>query len=104
MSARSTGNVGAVSDDMPVDEPVDDLPVDDFPTDDAPIEEPAELAESIASGLVRWELPGPTGVPAVDDAVAPLAELDELPTGEHVGYYETVHRRLQDALADLDSA
>jgi hypothetical protein len=45
-----------------------------------------------------------TGVPAVDAATALLAELDGLPTGEHVAHYEAAHRRLQDALADLDTA
>lgn len=83
-------------------------------SDDAPIEqpEPAPIEESIegpsegssAPDPVRWELPEPTGVAAVDQALAPLVELDELPTGEHVPHYEAVHRRLQDALADLDSA
>lgn len=101
VAADQTGNVVVVSDDMPVDEPIDELIEDDLiedePAPDAALD-PAEL------GPLRWELPGPTGVAAVDDAVAPLAELDDLPTGEHVAYYEAVHRRLQDALADLDSA
>jgi hypothetical protein len=84
----STGNVLAVTEEPPVD-PVDDLiePIE-------PVDEPSP----------RWELPEPTGVPAVDDALAPLVELDDLPTGEHVAYYEAVHRQLQDALAGLDSA
>lgn len=67
-------------------------------------EDAATAAESAEPALARWELPGPTGVSAVDDALAPLVALDELPTGEHVAHYEAVHRRLQDALADLDSA
>lgn len=96
VAADQTGNVVVVSDDMPVDEPIDE-PIEDELAPDAALD-PAEL------GPLRWELPGPTGVAAVDDAVAPLAELDDLPTGEHVAYYEAVHRRLQDALADLDSA
>ncbi len=33
-----------------------------------------------------------------------MLELDHLPTGEHVAYYEAAHRRLQDALADLDGS
>ena len=49
-------------------------------------------------------MPEPTGVPAVDEAVADVAELDQLPTGEHVAIYDAVHRKLQDALADLDGA
>jgi hypothetical protein len=77
-------------------------------TDEQPADEPVDLIEPVedatAQELARWEPPEPTGVPAVDDALAPLAELDDLPTGEHVPYYEAVHRRLQDALADLDSS
>jgi len=83
-------------------------------SDDAPIEQadPAPFGGSVEGSSegtvepdpVRWELPEPTGVAAVDEALTPLVELDELPTGEHVAHYEAVHRRLQDALADLDSA
>jgi hypothetical protein len=99
-----------VSDELPagpVDEPADDVaqtangfePETDFEVDAEPGFEPEPAPAS-----ARWELPEPTGVPAVDDALAPLVELDDLPTGEHVPHYEAVHRRLQDALADLDSA
>lgn len=52
----------------------------------------------------RWEPPEPTGVAAVDEALRPLSGLDALPTGAHVELFETVHRRLQDALADLDGS
>jgi hypothetical protein len=51
-----------------------------------------------------WSAPEPTGVRAVDDAVAEIAALDLLPTGEHVAVFDVVHRKLQDALADLDGA
>ena len=60
--------------------------------------------ESVQARQSGWQPPEPTGVRIVDDAVAMLAELDELPTTEHVAYYESVHRHLQDALADLDGA
>jgi hypothetical protein len=43
-----------------------------------------------------------TGVPAVDDARARLAGVDDAPLEEHVEVYEDVHRRLQEGLADLD--
>jgi hypothetical protein len=43
-----------------------------------------------------------TGDARVDEAVSGLTELSGLPTSEHVGVYDEVHRRLQDALADLD--
>ena len=42
-----------------------------------------------------------TADPRVDDAVARLAELRELPTADHVAVYEDIHSRLHDALADL---
>jgi len=48
--------------------------------------------------------PEPTGVQTVDAAVERLAELDALPTSEHVAVYDAVHRQLQDALADIDGA
>ena len=51
-----------------------------------------------------WTAPDPTGVQAVDDAVAELAALELLPTSEHVAVFDLVHRKLQDALADLDGA
>jgi hypothetical protein len=55
-------------------------------------------------GPSGWQAPEATGVRTVDDAVGALRELDELPTAEHVAYFETVHRHLQDALADIDGA
>lgn len=45
-----------------------------------------------------------TGDPRVDAAVARLAELGALTTAEHVDVYEDMHRRLQNALADLDGS
>ena len=114
VTADLTGNVVAVSEDTPVDEHPDEHPDERFDDGfdeliaDEPVPDEAASAPRAAAGArlgsVRWELPDPTGVQAVDDALAPLLELDDLPTGEHVAHYETVHRRLQDALADLDSA
>ena len=66
--------------------------------------EPADLPFAHAGDSAGWELPEPTGVPAVDEAVADVSRLDELPTSEHVAIYDAVHRKLQDALADLDGA
>ena len=51
-----------------------------------------------------WTRPEATGVASVDAAIEELTRLDELPTGEHVAVYEDLHRRLQDALADLDGS
>jgi hypothetical protein len=65
-------------------------------------EPPDDLPAASASDAGGWERPEPTGVPAVDEAVADVSELDQLPTGEHVAIYDAVHRKLQDALADLD--
>ena len=98
------GTVGRVSDDdfeLPdetFDEVADDLPDGDLPD--------ANLSDPLPGSKVRghWEAPEPTGVQAVDDALTPLRELDDLPTAEHVPYYEAAHRQLQDALADLDGA
>ena len=49
------------------------------------------------------ESPG-SGDFRVDAALARLAELDERPPGEHVAIYEDIHRRLQEALTDVDGA
>jgi hypothetical protein len=43
-----------------------------------------------------------TGEPSVDEAVQKLDELNALPVADHVGVFDESHRRLQDALADLD--
>ena len=40
----------------------------------------------------------------VDDALARLDGLDDLPVAEHVEVFDAVHRSLQDALATLDEA
>jgi hypothetical protein len=44
-----------------------------------------------------------TGDPRVDDAMSRLAELADLPLAEHLPVYQDVHRRLYDALADVDA-
>jgi hypothetical protein len=62
-------------------------------------DEDADIAES-----AEWIRPEVTGVPSVDAAIEALAQLDALPTSEHVAVYDGVHRQLQDALADLDGA
>lgn len=64
----------------------------------------ADEAEEAAYGRSHASVPEPTGVRTVDAAVERLAELDALPTSEHVAVYDAVHRQLQDALADLDGA
>jgi hypothetical protein len=43
-----------------------------------------------------------TGEARVDAATARLTEIPDLPTSDHVGVYDDVHRRLQDALSDAD--
>lgn len=43
-----------------------------------------------------------TGDPRVDDALIRLQEVEQTPVDEHVAIYDDVHRRLQDALVDLD--
>ncbi|MGW1077652.1 hypothetical protein [Streptomyces sp. NPDC002537] len=44
----------------------------------------------------------PTGDPAVDAALARLADADHLDASGHLEVYEDVHRGLRDALAALD--
>lgn len=41
----------------------------------------------------------PTGHPGVDDVIASLDRLDELPVSEHVAVFEAAHAGLRDALA-----
>jgi hypothetical protein len=72
-----------------------------------PNSEHADGLEALAAHAdfaAGWTQPSPIGVLAVDDAVADLAQLDQIPTGEHVAVYDAVHRKLQDALADIDGA
>jgi hypothetical protein len=46
--------------------------------------------------------PEPTGHPGVDAALDRLRELADRPTGAHPELYDDVHRRIQDALAEID--
>jgi hypothetical protein len=43
-----------------------------------------------------------TGDPRVDEAVGRLTELAVLPVAEHPAVFEHVHRRLAEALGELD--
>ena len=45
-----------------------------------------------------------TGDPRVDDALVRLRDVAQAPVDEHVAIYDDVHRRLQDALVDLDGS
>ena len=53
---------------------------------------------------VRDVSPTPTGEPRVDAALQRLQDISAAPVDEHVAIYDDVHRRLQDALADLDES
>ncbi len=44
-----------------------------------------------------------TGEPRVDDALARLNEIPNLPVHEHVAVFEDVQRRLHETLADLSN-
>jgi hypothetical protein len=61
-------------------------------------------AVSAGAGVGRQEVPAApaTGESAVDDALAQLSQIGESPTADHVEIYDDVHRRLTDALADID--
>lgn len=62
------------------------------------------LAFALSAREQLASLPDPevTGDARVDAATARLGDLAELPTSDHVGVYDDVHRRLQDALADAE--
>jgi hypothetical protein len=68
---------------------------DDIPDLVEPVGEPSpdEIAEVAA-----------TGYPPVDAAIQRLHALPGRPTAAHPEVYEDVHRRLQDALADVDGS
>lgn len=44
-----------------------------------------------------------TGEARVDQVIAGLDRLADLPTGEHVAVYEDAHARLRQVLSELDS-
>ena len=73
---------------------------------DAP--EPAETHERAATQLsvLPTPVPGPTGVPAVDEALDRLSELGELDADpeQHVAVLEDVQGRLQAALTGPDAS
>ena len=50
--------------------------------------------------LAVWE---PTGDPGIDAALDELTRLEDLPPGERIVVYESVHRQLHQRLADLSA-
>ena len=50
--------------------------------------------------LAVWE---PTGDAEIDAALDELTRLEDLPQGERVAVYESVHRQLHQRLADLST-
>lgn len=51
------------------------------------------------------QVTGDRSEPTTDNlraAVESLDDLDELPVGEHVAYFDVLHTALQDALASID--
>jgi hypothetical protein len=61
-------------------------------------------AASVKTGAGQHKVPDApaTGESAVDEALARLSQISETPTADHVDVYDDVHRRLTDALADVD--
>jgi hypothetical protein len=61
-------------------------------------------AASVEAGAGQHKVPdaAATGESAVDVALARLSQISETPTADHVEVYDDVHRRLTDALADVD--
>ncbi|HUR76005.1 MAG TPA: hypothetical protein VMZ00_17105 [Sporichthya sp.] len=71
------------------------------PADEAGIpDEPEAFVEELRAA---GDLPE-TGEPRVDGVLAQLDGIEDVPTAEHVGVYDEVHRGLQDALANLDQS
>lgn len=91
----------AVPDDDAVAVPDDAVSVPDVGLEppEAAIEPPEVTLEPPE---VRMPPLPETGESRVDAAVAPLRDLGEQPTEEHVAGYEAAHTGLQDVLADLD--
>lgn len=69
-----------------------------------PVESEAPEAPEQPQTVVEMPVPDPepTGHPGVDAALDRLRELADRPTGAHPELYDDVHRRLQDALAEID--
>ncbi|MGH3156621.1 MAG: hypothetical protein ACRDNF_08625 [Streptosporangiaceae bacterium] len=44
-----------------------------------------------------------TGEPRVDEAIAALDRLGELPVDDHVAVFEDTHTRLREVLSELDT-
>ena len=97
------------------------LPPGEVERTPGPAPSPADIAPAApgsagAAGMPRPAAPAgsPAGQPApagtrpstgdtrVDEAVARLADLTELPVAEHPAVFEYVHERLTEALGDLD--
>jgi hypothetical protein len=45
-----------------------------------------------------------TSATAVDEAMAGIADLDQIPVADHVARFDAVHRALADALSAIDGA
>jgi hypothetical protein len=94
----------SVDDDGPGDqtEASDNLEVDDF-VDEAELSDLDRLDQPVSATVAQGSLfSSSTGDPRVDGAVSRLADLSTSDITEHPAVLEDVHRRLYDALADLD--
>ena len=58
-------------------------------------------SQVVSSTLPLKESIQPTGDARVDAALERLQDAETLPTEEQIAVFEEVHRRLQDALSDL---
>jgi hypothetical protein len=70
--------------------------------DGTPVPAWSELPQDVDDEPFEVPQPPVTGDPAVDDAVARVAEAARQPLDHQVGVYDAVHRALQDRLADVE--
>jgi hypothetical protein len=59
---------------------------------------PDEASPDEASAVEHAERPATTGVPAVDQVLADVDRLDDLPLDDHLGAFERAHESLRSAL------
>ena len=93
-------DVDADLDDEFDDDEADEFDNDDFDEEDV-VSEDEDYTQAPAKPVIAMATLPITGEPRVDDAMARLTDLANLPVHEHVEVFEDVQRRLHETLADL---